>query len=298
MKKSIIILLTAILLIPTLKAQELKAVVTVNSDRIQGTNQNIFTTLENALNQFVNNYKWSTVNLMPTEQIDCSFGITIMEQVNENHFKAELFVQSSRPVYNSSYTTMMLNWRDASLEFDYMEGGPIEIQNNYIESNLVATIAFYCNLILALDFDSFSPLGGAVFYREAQRLANSAQGSSWSGWSTFDDNRSKTAIVNALISESMSPYRQLLYTYHRKGLDEMAANADRSRTTILNALPALKDIKSVRDSEIILQMFADTKVEEIVLIAEKATAEEKKETYDLLKNVFPAMSTQLEPLKK
>jgi hypothetical protein len=281
-----------------LQAQELNANVTVNSDRIQATNKNVFSTMERALSQFINNQQWSSTSFSQGEKIECTFSITILEQISETNFKAEIFVQARRPVYNSSYVTTIFNWRDTKFEFEYMENAPVEMAQAEIRSNLVATVAFYANLILALDFDSFSPLGGAVFYRQAQSIATTAQSSSWSGWSAFDDNRSKSSIINAYNDESMKPYREFWYTYHRKSLDEMAANPDRGRTTILNGLPVLKDVKSVRDSEIILQMFADCKLDEIVSIAGKASAEEKKSSYDLLRNLYPTMSNQLEPLKK
>jgi hypothetical protein len=154
-------------------------------------------------------------------------------------------------------------------------------------------------MILATDFDSLSPLGGGVFYREAQSISMQAQtNSAWTGWSAFDDNKSRSSIVTAYLDESIKPLRELWYTYHLKGLDAMAANPDRGRTTILTALPVLKDIKSVRNSEVILQMFSDCKLDEIVSIASKANEEEKQSLYDLLRNVFPASSTQLDPLKK
>ncbi|MDR2086684.1 MAG: DUF4835 family protein [Dysgonamonadaceae bacterium] len=280
-----------------LQAQELNANVTVNSDRIQTTNKNIFTTLERALSQFINGRQWSSGTFSATEKIDCTFSVTILEQVSEYNFKAELFVQARRPVYNSSYVTTIFNWRDTKFEFEYMENAPVEMNQTEITSNLVATIAFYANLILAMDFDSFSSLGGALFLRQAQSIASQAQSSSWSGWAAFDDNRSKAAIINVYLDESMKPYRELWYTYHRKGLDEMAANPDRGRITILNGLPVLKEIKKVRDSEIILQMFADCKLDETVSIAGKASSEEKKETSDLLRSLFPSMSDRIEPLK-
>ncbi|MDH8700732.1 hypothetical protein M2138_000063 [Dysgonomonadaceae bacterium PH5-43] len=279
------------------EAQELNARVTVNSDRIQTTNKNIFTTLEKTLNDLINGNKWTSTTFTNVEKIDCSFTITIMEQ-NDNVFKAEIFVQSRRPVYNSAYTTTMLNHRDTNFEFEYRENETIQIQENTLSSNLEAVIKFYINLILALDFDSFSPLGGSVFYRNAQSIANMAQSASWGGWSAFDDNRFRGAIVNAFLDETLKGYRQLWYTYHRKGLDEMAANADRGRITIINTLPSLKEVKNARSSEIIVQMFADAKLTEVVSIAEKATKEEKKETYDLLRNIFPTYSSQLNPLKK
>ncbi|MDR0732854.1 MAG: DUF4835 family protein [Dysgonamonadaceae bacterium] len=280
-------------------AGELNAKVSVNSDRIQSPNKNVFTSLEQAMNRLINETQWSGVNLTQNEKIDCSFSLTILEQTSDNSFKSELFVQSRRPVYNASYVTTTLNYRDTKLEFEYMENQPLEYTSTMIDNNLVATLVFYCQLILAQDFDSFSPFGGSVFYQEAQNMATQAQaGSGWTGWSAFDDNRSRTSIINAFLDEAVKPYREFWYTYHRKGLDEMAANPDRGRTTILNALPILKDIRNVRNSEVLLQMFADCKLSEIVSVASNATAEEKKNTYDLLRNIFPASSSDLELLKK
>lgn len=298
MNKFISLAILFLLSVINLQAQELNANVTVNSSRIQSTNKNIFTTLERALFQFINGQQWSSSTFSPNEKIDCTFSIIILEQVSENNFKAELLVQSRRPVYNSSYTTTTLNWRDTHFEFEYIENAPIEMVQTSLTNNLVAVIAFYANLILALDFDSFSSLGGAVFFRQAQSIATQAQSSSWGGWSAFDDNRSRTSVINVFSSEALKPYREFWYAYHRKSLDEMAANPDRGRTTVLSGLPVLKEVRNVRDSETILQMFADCKLDEIVSIASKASAEEKKETYDLLKTVYPTMTTQLEPLKK
>ena len=284
----------------SVNGQELNATVRVNSDRIQTTNKNVFTTLEKALDIYINETSWSEgrVTLAKTEKIDCTFSVSILEQ-NDNNFKAELFVQARRPVYNSSYTTQLLNFRDTKFDFEYMEGAPVEYVSGQIRDNLTATVTFYCLFILALDFDSFSSLGGNSFFRSAQNLATQAQSnSSWSGWSTFDDNRSKSSIISAYMDESMRPFREYWYTYHRKGLDEMSANSDRARTTILNGLPVLKEIRNVRNSETILQMFADCKLDEIVALSSKANSEEKKSTYDLLRSIFPASSSQLEPLKK
>jgi len=281
-----------------LQAGELNATVTVNSDRIPNANKNLFTSMQKAMNRLINETAWSNATFGLNERIDCSFSLTVIGQT-DNSFKAELFVQSRRPVYNSSYVTTTLNYRDTKVEFDYMENQPLEYNETMIDNNLIAILSFYCNLILALDFDSFSPFGGSAFYRTAQNLATQAQSnSSWSGWSAFDDNRSRTSIINAYLDEAVKPFRQLWYTYHRNGLDEMAANPDRARTTILNSLPVLKDIRNVRNSEILLQMFADSKLDEIVSIASTATSEEKKNTYDLLRAVFPASSNSLEPLRK
>jgi hypothetical protein len=283
----------------SIHARELNATVTVNSDRIQSQNKNIFTSMEQAMRRLITDTRWSDLQFVQNEKIDCSFSLTILEQVSNNSFKSELFIQSRRPVYNASYVTPTLNFRDTKLEFEYMENQTLEFTQAAIDNNLTATLIFYCQLILAQDCDSFSPFGGSVFYREAQNTATQAQSNpGWTGWSAFDDNRSRTSIVNAFLGEAMKPYREFWYTYHRKGLDEMAANPDRGRTTILNALPVLKEIRNVRNSEILLQMFADCKLNEIVSMAGNASAEEKKDTYELLRNIFPASSGDLEPLRK
>jgi hypothetical protein len=281
-----------------LQAQELNARISINSDRIQGTNRNVFTTLERALNQFINGTRWSSTTFATNERIDCSFSVIILEQPTDNTFRAELLIQASRPVYNSSYITTLLNHRDTKFDFEYMENNTLQMQQNTLNSNLEAVIAFYANLILALDFDSFSPMGGSVFFRQAQNIATMAQSTGWGGWSAFDDTKSRGSIITAYTDESLRNYHDLGYTYHRKGLDEMAANPDRARITILSAVPVLKEIRQIRSSEMLLQMFADAKLDELVSIAEKATPDEKKELYDLLRNIYPTMSNQLEPLKK
>ena len=298
MRKIIILSVFLFISVCIIQAQELNATVTVNSDRISGTNKNVFQTLERALYQFINGERWSSTTFSFNERIDCTFSVTVLEYTPESgDFKAELFVQARRPVYNSSYITPLLNFRDTNVEFKYTENAPLEITQSLTDNNLVAIVMYYCNMILALDFDSFSPLGGGVFYREAQARAVDMQTTGFAGWSAFNDNKSRTAIANVYLNESVRPFREFWYNYHRKGLDEMAANPDRARTTILNSLSVLKDIRGVRDAETLLQMFADCKLDEIVAIASKATAEEKKSTYDLLRSIYPAMSTQLEPLK-
>jgi len=293
-----------LLLVPGIRLQaqalnELNATVTVNSDRIQSSNKSIFSAMQRSITDLISGTQWSGATFAANERIDCTFLLTIMEQTATNSFKAELYVQARRPVYNSTYVTSIMNYRDVKVEFDYMENASLQFVETSIDDNLTAIIAFYCNMILGADFDSFSSLGGSSFYRQALSIATQAQtNSAWTGWSAFDDPKSRSSIVNAYLDESIKPYRVMWYTYHLKGLDAMAANPDRGRTTILDALPVLKDIRNVRNSDILLQMFADCKLDEIVSIASKANDEDKKSLLDLLRSVFPASTTQLEPLKK
>lgn len=281
------------------KAQEVNARITINSEKIQATNKQVFTTLQKALTEFVNNRKWTDATFAVNERIDCSITLIINEMPSDNSFKAEIQVQARRPVYNSSYTTTLLNFRDTQLDFDYTEFEPVEYTENSLSSNLTATIVYYIYTVLGLDFDSFSPKGGASFLAQAQQVVSLAQAQpSWNGWKAFENDRNRHALSTALTDNTSDLFHEMWYNYHRKGLDEMAANPDRGRTTIISLLPTLNQIKSARPTSVLLQMFADTKLDEIVSIYSKATTQEKQEGYKELSNLYPALTTRLEPLKK
>lgn len=281
------------------EAQELNARVTVNSDQVQATNKQVFTTLQNALTEFINNKKWTDATFAVNERIECSMTILITEIVSDNSFKGEIQVQARRPVYNSSYTTTLLNHRDTEFSFDYTEFEPLEYTENVLNSNLIATVVFYIYTILGLDFDSFSPQGGNAFLQQAQQIVSLAQAqTSWTGWKAFENDRNRHALATALQDNTSEAFREMWYNYHRKGLDEMAANPDRGRTTIIGLLPVLEQVKSTRPTSPLLQMFADAKLDEVVLIYSKATTQEKQEGYKMLSNLYPALTNRMESLKQ
>lgn len=287
-------------IVPALtEAQELNARVTVNSDQVQATNKQVFTTLQNALTEFINNKKWTDATFAVNERIECSMTILITEIVSDNSFKGEIQVQARRPVYNSSYTTTLLNHRDTEFSFDYTEFEPLEYTENVLNSNLIATVVFYIYTILGLDFDSFSPQGGNAFLQQAQQIVSLAQAqTSWTGWKAFENDRNRHALATALQDNTSEAFREMWYNYHRKGLDEMAANPDRGRTTIIGLLPVLEQVKSTRPTSPLLQMFADAKLDEVVLIYSKATTQEKQEGYKMLSNLYPALTNRMESLKQ
>ena len=281
------------------EAQELNARVTINSDQVQATNKQVFTTLQNALTEFINNKKWTDATFAVNERIECSMTILITEIVSDNSFKGEIQVQARRPVYNSSYTTSLLNHRDTEFSFDYTEFEPLEYTENVLNSNLIATVVFYIYTILGLDFDSFSPQGGSAFLQQAQQIVSLAQAqTSWTGWKAFENDRNRHALATALQDNTSEAFREMWYNYHRKGLDEMAANPDRGRTTIIGLLPVLEQVKSTRPTSPLLQMFADAKLDEVVLIYSKATTQEKQEGYKMLSNLYPALTNRMESLKQ
>lgn len=277
---------------------ELNARVTINSDKVQGSDKQVFTTLQEALMEFINNRRWTDATFGINERIDCSFTIIISEQTN-NSFTGEIQVQASRPVYNSSYTTNLFNFRDTELNFEYTQFEPLEYTENTLNSNLTATIVYYIYIILGLDFDSFSPLGGRVYFDQAQQIVNLAQSQgSWNGWRAFEKDDNRHGLITALTDNASETFRNFWYTYHRKGLDEMAGNPDRGRTTIIEALPALQEVKSVRPTSVLLRLFSDSKLDELVLIYSKATTQEKQAGYKLLFELYPTAGSRLESLQK
>lgn len=281
------------------KSQELNARVTINSDKVQGTNKQVFTTLQTALTEFINNRKWTDATFAVNERIDCSFTLIINEMPTESSFKGELQIQARRPVYNSGYSTTLFNFRDTQLDFDYTEFEPLDYTQNTLQNNLTASVVFYIYVILGLDFDSFAQSGGTPYIQQAMQVVTLAQSEmAWTGWKAFDSSRNRHALATALTDNTSAAFREMWYTYHRKGLDEMAANPDRGRTTIIEALPALQQIQSARPGSVLIQLFSDCKLDELIGVYSKANQTEKQEGYKLLSTIFPTQTTRLEPLKK
>lgn len=278
------------------KAQELSATISINSSKIQG-NPQVFKTLEDQLRTFINERKWTNVEFLVNERIDCSFTIIINEMAS-NTFTGELQIQSRRPVYNATYTTTLINFRDPSFVFDYVEYQPLEFDANNIQSNLVANIAFYVYMVLGMDFDSMSPFGGTPYFRQMQTIANNVQPNNWSGWETFGSDKSKYAIAGAFNTPAFEPYRQMWYDYHRTGLDDMAANADRGKVKVLQSVSVISSLHSQRPNLVLVTLFGDAKLEELVNVYSEATEQEKKQAYESLRNVYPTRTAELDKLRQ
>lgn len=297
--KKLLYLFVCLSLTFMVKSQELNARVTINSDKVQGTNKQVFTTLQTALTEFINNRKWTDATFAVNERIDCSFTLIINEMPTESSFKGELQIQARRPVYNSGYSTTLFNFRDTQLDFDYTEFEPLDYTQNTLQNNLTASVVFYIYVILGLDFDSFAQSGGTPYIQQAMQVVTLAQSEmAWTGWKAFDSSRNRHALATALTDNTSAAFREMWYTYHRKGLDEMAANPDRGRTTIIEALPALQQIQSARPGSVLIQLFSDCKLDELIGVYSKANQTEKQEGYKLLSTIFPTQTTRLEPLKK
>lgn len=282
------------------QAQELHCTVKVIHNQVQGTNTSVFETLETAITEFMNNHTWTDLQFQKVEKIECTLNITIKKYVEaDDAFSGELLFQSARPVFNSGYNTTVFSMKDNNFSFTYKEFDPLEWNENNIDNNLTAMLAYYAYLFIGMDLDTFSPLGGTEVLHHAENIVNSAQTMSEPGWRAFDDARNRHGIINDYMETSLEPFRQLQYKYYRQGLDEMANNADRGRTAITEAIEMLKEAHSNKPLSELPQIFTDFKRDEIVNIyAGHGTEKEKQSVYDILSDLNASQNTYWNRIKK
>lgn len=292
------ILLVMLVLCPLfMRAQELNCTVEVNTDKIAGTDKNVFTTLQSAITEYMNNTQWGNAQFLANERIECKLFLTV-NSYEGTTMKCDLQVQSLRPVYNSSYTTTLINFKDTNVEFDYQENEPLIYSENTMESNLTAILNFYAFLILAVDFDSFSPNGGDLYFEKANNVVTMAQSSGESGWKAFEDNKNRSAVLSAFTDKATSSIRTLMYNYHRKGLDEMVLSPDKGKAVITESLGILKSIYDVAPMSVVLSMFKDAKLDELVNVYSKSNVSERQAVYELLYPLYPTEGQRLNQIKE
>ncbi|MEZ3591181.1 MAG: DUF4835 family protein [Muribaculaceae bacterium] len=294
--KKILLLLVLTLLPSVIMAEELNCTVEVNAQQVEGSNKEVFKTLQSAITEYMNTTKWSNAQFSPNEKIECKLFFTIKKYENEV-MSGDLQIQSSRPVYNSSYTTTLINFKDSKIEFPYRENEPLIHSENTMENNLTAILDFYANLILAIDFDSFSRKGGEPFYEKADAIVQMAQSAGESGWKAFEDNKNRAAVLSAFTQPSTAVIRELLYNYHRGGLDEMSTSPDKGRAKITESLQALKQIYDAAPMSVALSMFRDAKLDELVNIYSKSQQAEREGVYELLYPLYPTDNDRLTKIK-
>lgn len=267
-------LLFILLAMPHMTAQELNCRVTVNHSQVQSTGVSVFATLESAISDYLNTRKRTAAAIAAKERIDCTFFFTI-SSYEPPRMSGTLQVQSSRPVYNSVYTTTLLNFKDNKIDFEYNEGDPLIFSENTFEDNLTSILDFYAYLIIAMDFDSFSPRGGEPYYKMAQDIVYRAQSSGETGWRAFEDTRNRSALLSAYTDSPASTLRDLLYEYHRKGFDLMALSPEKGRHAITSSLTHLKKVYELRPMSVGLEIFRDAKLDELVNLYTRAAQEER-----------------------
>ena len=296
--RHIVALLVALLTTYTAAAQELEAKVVVNHQKIQGTNTSVFTTLQDAMTEFLNSRKWTNAQYATREKIVCSFNLIVNEYSDDGRFACNLMVQANRPVYNASYNTIVFNFNDNAVDFNYIEHDKLEFADDMIDNNLTAVLAYYAYLIIGLDMETFALQGGTDILHKAENVVNNAQMIGENGWKAFGDSKNRHALINDYMNGAMEPYRQLMYDYHRKGLDEMALNAERGRSNITTLLALLDKVRQDKPMSSRPRLFTEIKKDGLLGIYSKGNTKEKEEVVRILSLVNPSYNSDWEELKK
>ena len=297
--------IVAILLIMTtfcaVRAQEFRCVVQVNYQKLMTSTQQyesagdkkVFESMKQALEDFINGRRWTNLQFEQQELIDCSLSLILNTRTSATDFTGQLQIQMRRPVYNSTYTSGMFNYMESNnFMFSYNESQPLEFDPNNFYGNLSSTIGFYCYVLLGMYFDSFSPNGGEPFYTVAQQVQQAAEGSGYAGWNSSGGKNRYWFMEN----HTNGAYAQLhdaYYNYHRLGLDMMTKDQTAARQAIISSLRNLQAVNKTRTNLLAVQQFMDVKMQEITSIFTPAPAQEKKEVYDLIKEVSPINAVKI-----
>ena len=284
-----------------LVAQELQAKITINHAQISGTEKSVFDNLQQTLEQFVNDRQWTHLQFQKNERIVCNFNLQVTKyDKDQGIFTCKATIQANRPVYNSAYTSTLYNNVDENFTVKFAEFDQLEFNEEQIDNQLTALFAYYAYLLIGLDLDSFSPKGGEDVLQRCMNLTNNAQNLDYPGWKAFDNDRNRFAIINDYLDGSMEPFRQLQYDYYRKGLDEMANNAERGRTEITTALETgLKKAKENRPLSMLPQIWTDYKKDELANIYKgKGTQKEKEAVFEILTSINPSQNKYWDQIKE
>ncbi|MCD8413233.1 DUF4835 family protein [Tenacibaculum finnmarkense] len=281
----------------SLQSQELNALVTINTDKIQSSNKQVYQTLQKSITAFINETQWTTKTFKQQERINCAFTIIISEQ-NSNNFTASLQIQATRPVYNSSYATPILNINDTNFNFKYSEFAPLIFNPNTYDSNLVSTIAFYVYTILGIDADTFALKGGTDYFKTAENVMLQAQSSGESAWQNKIGKQNRFALIDGFLSSKFSPLRTIFYEYHRKGFDNFSADKELAKQTIQKNVIALEKLHNISIGNYMIRVFLDAKADEISnVFSDGKPAKNTQKMLSVLNKIAPTYKDKWKTIK-
>ena len=281
------------------EATELNCEVEVNFQKISNGSKEVFGELKQAITDYMNTTKWTNATFGTNEKIYCKLMLTLSSwDNNTGMMEGDLQIQSQRPVYNSSYTTALINFKDTKVKFTYETGQQLVYSEMEMLDNLTAILNFWAFMIIAIDFDSFELNGGDPYYEQAAQIVRLAQSSGESGWKAFEDNNNRSAVLTAYTNNATAGIRQIIYDYHRMGLDQMALTVDKGRSAITHTLENLSKIYEAAPLSVCLTMFKDAKLDELINIYSKANMTEKETVYEMLYQVYPSETTRLDRIKE
>lgn len=299
--KRIATIICLLWLVLGIRGQELSVKITINSQQVEASDKTVFENLQQTLEQWMNDRQWTELQFQKHERIVVNFNLTVTKyDASTNLFECTAMIQANRPVFNSSYTTTLYNNKDGDFNFQFAQFDQLNYNDEIVDNQLTALMAYYAYLIIGLNLDSFAPLGGTDVLQRCMHLINNAQSLGFSGWKSFEDNRNRFAIINDYLDEQMKPFRQLQYDYYRTGLDEMATNVERGRTNISEALEkGLKVAHEQKPLSLLPQIWTDFKRDEIANIYEgKGTQKEKQAIYEMLMSINAAQNNAWEKIRK
>ena len=279
------------------EAQELNCTVHINSSEIGVSNKQVFTTLENAIREFMNNTKWTNIPMRNHEKIQCSLTINILDVPDPNVYKGNLQLQVSRPVYNSTYKTPILSYNDKDVTFNYQEYEPLIYNPNSFDSNLVSILTYYVYTILGFHADTFAFKGGENYFKEAQNVVNQAQQGGAKGWNKIDGNYTRYQLNESILSPVFEKFRETMYVYHLHGLDRMAEDKTAGKKAVMDAILGLESIYDSRPNTYLIRVFMDTKSDEIVDIFSDGPRMDTSKLREVLTKIFPAFDEKWQKIK-
>ncbi len=263
-------------------AQELNCKVTINADQVQTSDRGIFKDMERAIATFMNTRKWTQDSYKNHERINCAIFLNISKMPSIGSFSASAQITVARPVYNSNYETVLLNFADRDWDFEYIESLPLEYNDNSYISNLTSMLAYYAYIILGMDYDSFSERGGDPYFQAALTVVNNAQSANRTGWQAIGSTRNRYNLIENINNPQMAEMRKSMYRYHRLALDTFDKNPDESRQVILNVIKAVRSVWQVYPSSIFVITFFDAKSAELANVFSDGTLNVRREAYDIL----------------
>ncbi len=279
-------------------AQDVSCKVQIITQQLATTDKSIFIEMEKSIFEFINNTKWTTDIIQINERIECNLILNIKEQVGIDEFKATASIQSTRPIFNTSYNSTLFNYMDEDWSFKYIINQPLEFNENETRSNLTSLIAYYVYVMIALDYDSYSLFGGTTYFQKARNIVNNAQTQPGKGWKAFDGTRNRFILVDNFLDNNFKSLRETIYKYHRGGMDVMSQNIENGRAEIKDLLPVLLKLAKDRPNSMALNIFFSAKNDELVNIFSKALPNEKQAIIQILSEIDPSNSNKYQQIIK
>jgi len=290
MHRILLLLILLCYLAGTVSGQEFRCNVSVSSSRVEGTYKQVFESMRTDIYEFMNNRKWSDNVFTTDERIECTIFIQITEQISTDEFRGTIQVQLNRPIFNSSYTSPILNIKDNDLQFRYVEFQAMEFDETSNSNPLTNILAYYADILLGFDYDTYSPLGGTNYFQKARDIVNRSQNAREKGWRAFEGNFNRFWLIENLTNKAYGPFRELLYRYHRLGLDMMADKPDIGRSEIADVLKNMQRVYRSKPDTYINRIFFDAKSDELVNIFSKGSTDEKGRVMTILTECDPSNS--------